>query len=161
MKKLFVLFLVAAAVTGCCGRNNKNADAAIDSDPIHNARTSLDIIGTYTGVVPVTNAPGREITLTLLTDSTYAFDSRVLERGPELNIVQASTFEWDETGNNITLNNLPEGVNRFRVEENRLRMVDSNFELVGEDKADKFILNKVIVEEEIETPVVEEVVVVE
>lgn|GEM_PF-2790411 len=146
--------LVFAVAAGCGGgkRAKKILDEMTFSEAeihemmlrsdTHNARTSLDWDGVYFGVIPAASAPGIEVTLTLHRNHTYVLHAHYIDRPAADDLRSEGTFEWDETGMIVILSGREDGMGRFRVEENRVRLLDMEGNIITGDLADNYILEK-------------------
>lgn len=106
----------------------------------HTSRNSLDWAGTYQGVLPCADCEGIETTLRLTPDGRYALTSRYLG-GPGPALSDAGAFEW-RGGGVIALQG--SGAPRsYRVEEDRLRQLDTRGRPVEGALADRYVLRKV------------------
>ena len=106
---------------------------------MHTAETSLDYRGTYEGTLPAADCPGIRTTLTLNPDGTYGLHMKYIDRAAE----------FDETGiftvkeNLLTLTRLDDGSEEYyKVEENRLRMLDAEKQPVTGALAENYVLQK-------------------
>ena len=141
-----LLILSAALALAACGGNAPKKQAAPETQTttaavpdMHTAETSLDYLGTYEGTLPAADCPGIRTTLTLNPDSTYALHMKYINRDAEL----------DETGiftvkeNLLTLTQLDDGSEEYyKVEENRLRMLDAEKQPVTGALAENYVLQK-------------------
>jgi len=118
--------------------------AACQSPPAagqHTSANSLDWAGVYRGVVPCADCPGIETTLKLAPDQTYELSLQYLGKSTAP-LSSAGSFEWREDGRAIMLKT-SDGTPRFyRVEENRLRALDTRGEPITSPLADKYVLQK-------------------
>lgn len=140
---MYKIMIFAAALAFCaCGGNIQKVGTAGDTKTeqtvdMHNAENSLDYVGTYTGTTPAADCPGIEMKLTLGSDGTYTLDRTYLER--DGSFTERGKYSVD--GNLLTLNE--EGVKfYYKVEENRLRMLDADKQEITGELASHFILNK-------------------
>ena len=125
MKKVIILacscFLLAACGNSAKTNNSTSADStATQVADIHNAETSLDYEGTYKGVFPAADCPGIETTLTLNPDKTFTLHSVYIDRD--------SSF--DEKGT------------YYKVEENKVRLLNDDKQEITGALAEHYILNK-------------------
>ncbi|WP_304582148.1 copper resistance protein NlpE [uncultured Alistipes sp.] len=141
-----LLILSAALALAACGGNAPKKQAAAETQTttaavpdMHTAETSLDYLGTYEGTLPAADCPGIRTTLTLNPDSTYALHMKYINRDAE----------FDETGiftvkeNLLTLTQLDDGSEEYyKVEENRLRMLDAEKQPVTGALAENYVLQK-------------------
>jgi len=108
----------------------------------HRSANSLDWAGVYRGIVPCADCEGIDTTLQLASDGTYQLSMTYLGKStPPFS--SAGSFEWHQDGRAILLN-AGHGTPRFyRVEENRLRQLDTRGEPIKSALADKYVLRKV------------------
>ena len=134
MKKVIILacscFLLAACGNSAKTNNSTSADStATQVADIHNAETSLDYEGTYKGVFPAADCPGIETTLTLNPDKTFTLHSVYIDRD--------SSF--DEKG---TLKEEGGEISYYKVEENKVRLLNDDKQEITGALAEHYILNK-------------------
>lgn len=136
-----MIFAVAFALCACGGNTQKTSTAgdtqsqqAVD---MHHAENSLDYVGTYTGTIPAADCPGIEIRLELLGNNTYTLGRTYLERNGAF--TERGTYSVNV--NLLTLDD--EGVKSYyKIEENRLRMLDADKQEITGDLASHFVLRK-------------------
>jgi putative lipoprotein len=108
----------------------------------HTSATSLDWAGVYYGVVPCADCEGIETTLKLSTDGDYELSMKYLGSfSAPYNSTGA--FEWWKAGRAIKLKTRDGTPRSYRVEENRLRQLDTRGELIEGTLADRYVLRKV------------------
>lgn len=115
--KSLVLIGVVSGLSACSLYKNNKSDntnnAAIISSAdsstkqaqvgsAHNSRNSLDWANTYVGVVPCASCPGIKTRLTLKSDGQYELVTQYIDRQTKPDVVDGH-FEWNATGNSITL----------------------------------------------------------
>lgn len=145
MKKT-VLPLAATLMLVACGGNvpkktaadGTQATAAAASD-MHNAENALDYPGTYEGTLPAADCPGIQTTLTLDPDGAYSLHRKYVDREAQSDEQGRYTVE----GNLLTLYpDEGEPTDSYRVEENRLRMLDAGKKPVTGALAEHYVLKK-------------------
>lgn len=110
-------------------------------DTVHNSANSLDWAGTYSGVTPCADCPGMKTEIVLKSDNTYSLQEQYLEKEKTPRTFKGK-FYWDEKGSVITLD--AEGDHhKFKVMENRLKMLDKFGDDKQGGKPEDFILPKV------------------
>lgn len=141
-KKLFMFVCSCALLTACSNSEKKNgeADAAsVEVADMHNAEISLDYEGTYKGVFPAADCPGIETTLTLNADKTFALHQVYIDQ-------KDGTFDEKGTytveGDLLTLQVEGGEISYYKVEENRLRLLDADKNEITGELAENYILNK-------------------
>ena len=141
-----VLILAAALALVACGGNAPKKKAAAETQTttaavpdMHTAETSLDYLGTYEGTLPAADCPGIQTTLKLNPDSTYELHMKYIDRDAEFDEWGRFTIE----ANQLTLYpDEGEPTGSYRVEENRLRMLDAEKQPVTGALAENYVLQK-------------------
>ena len=145
MKNKVMILAAAITLVACGGNQQKKAvSEKVKADAVkvdmHDAESSLDYQGTYTGVFPAADCPGIQTTLKLNPDGTYELHLKYIDRDAE----------FDETGvftvkeNLLTLAQLDDGSEEYyKIEENRLRMLDAEKQPVSGALAENYVLQKI------------------
>lgn len=136
MKKLIILTATALAlILFSCGKNKEQ------NNTTHNAQNSLDYAGTYVGIIPCADCSGIEIELTIDYDNSYVKKAIYQDEAPDNLFVTEGSFEWNEAGNTITLlaEDSPE---KYRIEENKIWLLDIEGNKITGDLADNYMLSK-------------------
>ncbi len=138
MKTTRLLLLAAASLTlAACG-STPQRPAAAQAD-MHNAENALDYLGTYEGTLPAADCPGIVTALTLNADGTYDLHMKYIDRGTEFD--ERGAFALGE--NLLTLSRPDGGPEKYyKVEENRLRMLDAERNPVSGELAEHYVLQK-------------------
>lgn len=144
--KLLLLLLAVMTATYACTNTNKkneesNATKLVDE---HNAQNSLDWAGSYSGVMPCADCEGIEAELTIKEDNTYALTTSYLGVEDSSTETIEGSFEWLEDGNSIKLSGIEEGSRSpyFKIEENRVRYLDMDGNVVEGELESYYILPK-------------------
>lgn len=151
MKKVFVLIFAVTAFYSCGNNSSKPVEQeqanvsefeeiATRSGSYDNARTALDVDGTYTGTLPSADGAGMDVSITLIGGSEYVKKYSYIGK-KDAPITEKGTFEWDADGNRITLIGAAEP-NTYFVGENTLYQLDSNGNKITGDLATKYVLTK-------------------
>lgn len=144
-----VLLLASALVLASCGGASRRqaagttetAEAGTEMVDMHNAENALDYHGTYKGTLPAADCPGIVTTLTLSADGRYALHMKYLER--DVAFDEQGAFEVE--GNLLVLTPDDGGQGGcYKVEENRLRMLDGDRKPITGELADHYVLQKEI-----------------
>ena len=99
------------------------AETVAEAPDMHTAETSLDYQGTYTGTFPGADCPGIDTRLVLKKDGTFDLHMKYLERDSEFE----DKGGYSVKGNLLTLTpENGEGIEYYKVEENRLRRLDAD-----------------------------------
>lgn len=147
------LFAILAFTTSCSNspENSENQEEATtevepnEEKPLYigdNSATSLDWNGTYKGTVPCASCEGIETVLTLNKDMTFKLSTHYFGLNDALEEDVMGSFTWDETGSIVTLADVTNRPNQFKVGENRIWQLDMNGERITGDLADHYILTK-------------------
>ena len=142
--KILILAAVLALVS--CGGNAQRKTAAADTQKaaaaapdMHTAETSLDYQGTYRGTLPAADCPGIEVTLRLKPGGAFDLHMKYIDRDAEFD----TKGGYSVRGNLLTLTpENGEGVEYYKVEENRLRRLDAEKQPVTGALADNYVLQK-------------------
>lgn len=95
----------------------------------------------YSGTLPCADCPGIETVLVLIGDGTYSLSETYLEQDTEA-FVATGRFTWSSAGNVITLD--AEGRGRsYKAQENSLRALDSNGQVIRGKLAEYYVLESV------------------
>lgn len=111
-----------------------------------NSRDSLDWTGSYQGILPCASCAGIKTTLTLSADGQFQLQRIYLGEEPDNEFNEAGRFSWDNRGGKILLEAVDQDNRWFRVEENALRQLDQEGELISGDLADSYRLMKITAE---------------
>ena len=147
MRKIFILVCSCMLLTACGNRSKTNngtsADSTVtitsDTVDMHNAENALDYEGTYKGVFPAADCPGIETTLTLNANKTFTQHGSYIDRNTTFDEKGTYTLE----GNILTLKEEDGEMSYYKVEENRVRRLNADKEVVTGELADYYILNKI------------------
>lgn len=133
--QLLILSLLFLA----CNSIKKNKDITDE----HNSENSLDWAGTYQGTLPCADCMGMETKLVLNRNKTY-FLSTVYQGKSDETFEENSSFQWNDTGNSITLNmNGKASLNhQYLVTENGLLKLDRQGNKITGNLKDKYRLTK-------------------
>jgi heat shock protein HslJ len=151
-----LLGLALLMVTGC-GQSSEapSADPAAEPPPQpaeaapaeapsppdgHSSRIALDWAGTYSGTLPCASCPGIETEVTLNADGTFRLSRLYLDEGAAPD-VRTGTFEWNEAGSAVSLDESA-GEQRYQVGENVLFHLDQNGARITGDLAARYVLDK-------------------
>jgi uncharacterized lipoprotein NlpE involved in copper resistance len=134
-RSLLLLFILVA---GC----QKQAVKKDDADPlIHNAKNSLDYIGTYKGILPCADCNGLETEIAINENSTFSIKTKYQGKGEKV-FVQKGNFTWNKKGNTIILTNIKNKPNQYFVGENTLTQLDLSGKKITGSLAEEYKLFK-------------------
>ncbi len=140
MRKILVMASACLLFAACGNSDSAKAPEKTKATvtDTHNAANSLDYLGTYVGIFPAADGPGIATTLTLKADSTFTLRSVYIDRDSAFDDKGCYSLE----GNLITLKT-QDGENQYyKVEEKRLRRLDTNKQEITGALADNYILTK-------------------
>jgi copper homeostasis protein (lipoprotein) len=147
MKSKLVLVIMIFSVLFSCqqkevAQNNSQNDT-LNSQVIdeHNAKNSLDYIGTYKGILPCADCEGLETTIILNENDTYCVKSKYLGKGDKV-FEKKGTFSWNKSGNTIILNDMENAPKFYFVGENTLTQLDLEGKKIKGNLAEEYILSK-------------------
>ncbi|WP_292010271.1 copper resistance protein NlpE [Chryseobacterium sp.] len=157
-KTLFVGALTVIFLTSCSKKETipsepmiNNADStavqvpadslttATPADMAHTSQNSLDWNGTYEATVPCADCPGIKTSLTLNKDNTFSLTEEYIDR--KTKDTDNGTFEWDSTGNIITLNGKTSKY-KYKVGENKLIQLDLEGKDIEGPNKDLYVFKK-------------------
>lgn len=90
----------------------------------HNAKNSLDYVGTYKGILPCADCEGIETTITLNLDETYTSTIKYLGKSNE-EIKEIGDYTWMEDGNRISAEGIDTPPVYYFVAEGKLIQLDT------------------------------------
>jgi copper homeostasis protein (lipoprotein) len=134
-KSLLLLFVV---MVGCQKQALKKND--IDADA-HNAKNSLDYIGTYKGILPCADCQGLETELVINENSTFCIKTKYQGKGDKV-YMQKGHFTWNKKGTVIILTDIKNAPNQYFVGENTLTQLNIYGQKITGSMADEYILSK-------------------
>ena len=150
MKKYLLILSVAGALVSCGGNLRKTAttgSAACETVTAttgttsdgHTAETSLDWPGTYEGTLPAADCPGIDVTVEIGRDGTFRMVYDYVDRDG----VFESAGRYELRGNRLIAVGDGSDSTIFRMEGDRLRMLDGRGEVITGPLEDMFLLKKV------------------
>ncbi|WP_226391126.1 copper resistance protein NlpE [Penaeicola halotolerans] len=147
MKNKFILSIVGlfSLALSSCEQKPNNSTETISETFVeeHTAQNSLDWSGTYEGTLPCADCEGILTKLTLQQDGNYSLITEYLGKESGLLDTLNGTFTWD--GNVVKLEGISQNTisGRYKVEENRVRHLDMEGNVITGELADNYILKKV------------------
>lgn len=124
--------------------SSKDSIAKVDSlnnIAAHNAKNSLDYIGTYKGILPCADCEGLETVVCINENDTYNVKTKYIGKGEKV-FEQKGTFSWNKAGNTIVLNEEKNGPNQYFVGENTLTQLTLTGEKITGNLASQYVLAK-------------------
>ncbi len=150
MKSAFLSIMAALLLLAC--NNEKTGDDA-KKDPEFSdagkkemvdgstAQNSLDVVGTYKGVVPCADCEGIETSVMLHADNTYMLHTGYLGKSGGKGLDLNGNFKWID-GFTIELEGVTDAPSKYFVSENKLIQLDMQGKKIEGELADKYILTK-------------------
>ena len=136
MKKSVLLLFVV--IVGCQNQTVKKNDRNND---VHNARNSVDYIGTYKGILPCVDCQGLDTELSVNENSTFNLKVKYQGKGEKI-YLQKGHFTWNKKGNTIILTDVRNAPNQYFVNENTLTQLDIYGKKIKGSTAEEYILSK-------------------
>lgn len=148
-KSLLILGIIAFSLTSCkkeieTETEGTSVDSTIVQVDEHNAKNSLDYIGTYKGFLPCADCEAIETTIALNEDS-YIKETVYKGKSNEV-FKETGKYTWNEAGNTITLSG-SEAPNQYFVGEGVLFHLDADGKRIEGDLADSYRLSRIQISE--------------
>lgn len=144
MKSQILMLAIAGFVLFSCEKKqeevitNQPTENAADA---HNAKNSLDILGTYKGTLPCADCEGIETEITLAKDETYTKKTKYLGKDEKV-FEELGDYTWKEDGNTLILEGIDSEPMEYMVRENSLMQMDMQGNKITGDLSEKYILEK-------------------
>ena len=150
MKNKIILLACTSLFFFSCKKEMKKEEVKADSIAVadttatdmHNSQNSLDWQGTYKGVTPCADCEGIETEVVLNKDMTFIIKTKYLGKGDSKTFEEKGTFVWDKTGGIISLKELKDKPNQYKVGENRLMQLDMEGKVIIGETARMYVLKK-------------------
>lgn len=107
----------------------------------HNAKNSLDYLGTYKGTLPCADCEGIEVSITLNKDETYTSTMKYLGKSTE-EIKNLGDYTWMEDGNRISAEGIDSPPVFYFVAEGKLIQLDTEGNEISGNLAKNYELMK-------------------
>ncbi|MBV2196597.1 MAG: META domain-containing protein [Flavobacterium sp.] len=148
-KSLLILGIIAFSLTSCkkeieTETEGTSVDSTIVQVDEHNAKNSLDYIGTYKGFLPCADCEAIETTIALNEDS-YIKETVYKGKSNEV-FKETGKYTWNEAGNTIRLSG-SEAPNQYFVGEGVLFHLDADGKRIEGDLADSYRLLRIQISE--------------
>ena len=138
MKKIILLFLLLSMVS-CQKQTVTDKKVTVDAAAL-NAKTSIDYVGTYKGILPCADCEGLETEIAINENSTFSIKTKYQGKGDKV-FMQKGNFTWNKKGNTITLVGV-NGSNQYFVGKSTLTQLDVYGKKSTGSFADDYILTK-------------------
>ncbi|WP_284651949.1 copper resistance protein NlpE N-terminal domain-containing protein [Flavobacterium terrisoli] len=147
--KLLLFTLLLSFFISCQKQTNDKATAqdsiakvdSLNNVAAHNAKNSLDYIGTYKGILPCADCEGLETTICINENNTYNVKTLYQGKGDKI-FEQKGSFSWNKAGNTIVLDDVKNGPNQYFVGENTLTQLTLTGEKITGNLAAQYVLAK-------------------
>ncbi len=134
-KSLLLLFVVMVSCQKPAAKKNDSNDAA------HNAKNSLDYVGTYKGVLPCADCHGLETEIVINENSTFCIKTKYQGKGDKI-YMQKGNFSWNKKGDIIILTDIKNAPNQYFVGENTLTQLDVYGKKITGSLSEEYMLSK-------------------
>ncbi|MGL5233278.1 MAG: copper resistance protein NlpE [Empedobacter falsenii] len=104
------------------------------------AKTTLDWVGTYEGILPCSNCAGIKTTVTLNKDESIKITSQYFKQNKK--IENEGNIKWTADNNALYLDTKDKNRFFYKVEENKLIVLTQEGEEMKSALSNKYILNK-------------------
>jgi len=147
MKNIPFFVIITSVLCLSCNESGKGTEKIPVSDTVkevvsddHNARNSLDYVGTYNGVLPCGDCEGIETEIILENDGTYLQKLNYLGKGDKKVYEKKGNYGWKEDGSTLILKGSdPEF---YFVGENTLTCLDEEGNEITGSSAALYVLRK-------------------
>ncbi|MDN3677516.1 copper resistance protein NlpE N-terminal domain-containing protein [Flavobacterium paronense] len=142
----YILLLIFVCLFSCQQQSKNKADSKTDSIKnevlnSHNAKNSLDYIGTYKGILPCADCQGLDTEIAINENGTFSIKTKYQGKGDKV-FVQKGHFTWNKKGNIIVLTDIKNGPNQYFVAENKLIQLDISGKKISGNLAEDYVLSK-------------------
>ena len=107
----------------------------------HNARKSMDYIGSYKGILPCTDCHGLETEIVINENSTFSIKTKYQGKGDKI-YLKKGNFSWNKKGTVIILTDVKNGPNKYLVGKNTLTQLDIDGKRITGNSASEYVLSK-------------------
>ena len=149
MKKVIYVLLVMFFVYSCnTTKKEESKNEVLNSEEsvvidIHTSRDSLDWTGIYKGIIPSASGEGTDIEILIREDNTFLEKSIYLGKSEEIFEVEGN-FEWDNSGQIISLFEKGDIYRKYFVGENKIIMLDTEGNFIEGQLKDLYVLDKLV-----------------
>lgn len=160
MKKVFIISMLLTAMVACSNNAKQEEEVAPfkDEAPVespvqatsggtdtlsatsHNAQNSLDVDGTYKGILPCADCNGIETELTLKKGMTFRLSSKYIGKSETASVIEGN-YTWKD-GSSIKLDLGKKAPGLYLVKENALVHLDEEGRIIKGPLSKKYILTK-------------------
>jgi uncharacterized lipoprotein NlpE involved in copper resistance len=111
------------------------------SDNEDNSKNAIDWAGIYEGTLPCKDCDGIKTTITLNQNNTFMKTEVFLKKGKQSKQETKGLFEWNKTGDVVTLTANDKAL-KFKVGENNIVQLDANGQITKEKSTELYMLKK-------------------
>jgi heat shock protein HslJ/uncharacterized lipoprotein NlpE involved in copper resistance len=154
-KNILLLFLLL--MFSCQKQNINQTESKVDSvknsvENAHNAKKSLDYVGTYKGILHCADCEGLDTEIVINENETYRIKTRYQGKGNK-NFIKKGNFTWDKNGSTIILANIENAPNQYLIGKNTLTQLDLSGQKITGSLANDYILSKQPTDTSLETSI--------
>ena len=136
MKNSLLVLLVLAL--SCQKQVVKKDEVGLAS---HNARNSLDYVGSYKGILPCPDCHGLETEIVINENSTFNIKTKYQGKGEKI-YLKKGNFTWNKKGTIIILTDVKNAPNKYFVGENTLTQLNIDGKRITGNTANEYVLSK-------------------
>lgn len=139
----FLLCLASFISFGCESSNTQGGTGPTAPIMVDNSNSASPWAGSYKGVIPCADCSGIATEVTLFEDQSYSWGYKYLGKSDDV-VEFKGFFEWDAQDKIVVFKDANSGdiLNRFKLEENSLRMLDKEGKIIEGDLSHNYILYK-------------------
>lgn len=144
LKTIGLFFSLISIICLSCESSNTQSGTGPTAPIMFNSDSSaLSWVGSYKGVIPCADCNGIATEVTLFEDQSYSWGYKYLGKSDEV-VEFKGFFEWEAQGKIVVFKDANTGdvLNRFKLEENCLRMLDKEGKKIEGDLAQNYLLYK-------------------
>ncbi len=143
MKKIFAVTVLGLFLTVSCESKKEEVVTNQKEEVVdeHNAKNSLDYLGTYKGTLPCADCEGIETEIILSKDETYVKKTKYSGKDEKV-FEELGDFTWQEDGNTLSLEGIDTEPTLYFVSENKLIQLDQEGNKIEGNLAKNYELSK-------------------
>lgn len=144
MKNPILILALSAGFLLSCEKKEEEVITRTPAEVVadeHTAKNSLDIVGTYHGILPCADCEGIETEISLLPDETYTKKTKYLGKDEKI-FEEIGDYNWKSDGNTLILEGIDAEPVEYLVRENSLMQMDMQGNRITGDLSEKYILEK-------------------
>lgn len=147
MRKLFLTAAVVGLTLSACKSTKEESVLNAETESQETvaeqpeAKSSIDFIGSYKGVLPCADCEGIETLITLNPDESFSIKQTYLGK-EDKPFEEIGSYEWMEDGNRLMFEDTESNITYYLVTDGKLTMLDSEGNPVEGPNAANYELNK-------------------